>query len=142
HVESGGALLHFGAGRIEPDPAFALDPGADFLAPWHRGAGVFVRAAARHGGLVIPAIVEGVHSPKAKQAVVTRFAERRGVTTIAGLLQVTFRRYRDVAATVRFGQPYAARELARAGDDDAIAAALRGPAPALLPPMRFWPPDR
>jgi hypothetical protein len=136
HIASGGALLHFGAGRIEPDPAFPLDPGAEPLAPWHPGAGVFVRAAARHGGLVFPALVEGVHSPKAKQAFLTRFGERRGVTTIAGLLQVAFRRYRDVATTVRFGQPYDARDLARAGDDVAVAAALRGSALALMPLVR------
>jgi hypothetical protein len=136
HLAAGGALLHFGAGQIEPDPAFPLEPGAELLAPWLRGAAVFVRAAARSGGLVIPAVVAGVHSPKAKRALLTRLGERRGVTTIAGLLQVTFRRYREVAVTVRLGPPHDAHRVARAGDDDAVAAALRDAALALMPITR------
>jgi putative hemolysin len=136
HLASGGALLHFGAGRIEPDPAFLLDPRAEILAPWHPGCAVFVRAAARHGGLAIPAVVAGVHSPKAKRALLTRFGERHGATTIAGLLQVTFRRYRDVAVTVRLGPPHDAAQLARAGDDAAVVAALRDAALALMPITR------
>jgi hypothetical protein len=136
HVASGGALLHFGAGRIEPDPAFTLPPGDEVLAPWHPGCAVFVRGAARRGGLVIPAVVEGVHSLKAKRAFLTRFAERRGVTTVAGLLQVAFRRYRDVAVTVRLGPPHDAGRLSRAGEDEAVVAALRDAAQALMPITR------
>lgn len=133
HLSRGGALLHFGAGRIEPDPAFPLRPGDERLAPWQRGAGALVRGAARAGGQVVLAIVAGVHSRRAKAHFVNRMAERRGVTTLAPLLQMSFRRYREVNARVRFGAPQSAGEVARMGDDAAIAAALRSSAEALLP---------
>jgi hypothetical protein len=132
HLAGGGALLHFGAGRIEPDPAF-LGVGADPLEPWQSGTGALVRGAAASTGAVVPAVVEGVHSPRAKRLLVTRLAERRGLTTLAPLLQVVIPRYRDVEALVRFGDPVPARQLAGAGTDAQVAAAVRASALALWP---------
>jgi 1-acyl-sn-glycerol-3-phosphate acyltransferase len=132
HLAGGGALVHFGAGRIEPDPAFAL-PRAERLAPWQSGTGTLVRAAAASSGALVAAIVAGVHSPRAKRLFLTRAAERRGLTTLAPLLQVALRRYRDVEAVVRFGDAIAARELT-GGADAMVAARVRDAALALWPP--------
>jgi hypothetical protein len=130
HLAAGGALLHFGAGCIEPDPAFVV-AGADPLLPWQSGTGALVRGAAGSAGAVVPAVVEGVHSPRAKRLFVTRLAERHGLTTLAPLLQVAIPRYRDVQAVVRFGDPLPARELAAVGQDAHVAAAIRTAALAL-----------
>jgi hypothetical protein len=134
HLESGGALVQFGAGRIEPDPAFSVPAGVERLAVWHRGSGALVRGAGRCSAAVMVALIEGVHSGRAKRAWLSRMAERRGVTTIAPLLQVAFRRYREVAATVRFADVVSAVELAAATPDDArIAGDLRSRALGLWP---------
>jgi hypothetical protein len=132
HMADGKALVHFGGGRIEPDPAFPPDLGVELLAPWSPGTGALVRGAERAGGAVVAAIVEGVHSRRAKRLWVTRVAERRGVTTLAPLLQIALRRYRDVAARVRFAAPVSAGELAEGGRNGIIAGRVRDRARALL----------
>jgi hypothetical protein len=129
HLAHGGALLHFGAGRIEPDPPF-LRAGSELLAPWRPGTGALLRGAARCAGVVVPALATGVHSPRAKQLLVTRIAERHGLTTLAPLLQVALRRYRDVDARSFFGEAIPARELVE-GDDASAAARVRDLALAL-----------
>jgi hypothetical protein len=130
HIARGGALLHFGAGRIEPDPAF-LSAGSEHLAAWPSGAASLLRGTARSGGVFVPAVVAGVHSARAKSLFVTRLAERHGLTTLAPLLQVSLRRYRDVEAIVRFGGALSSRSFS--GDDARIAAAVRDEALALWP---------
>jgi 1-acyl-sn-glycerol-3-phosphate acyltransferase len=62
HLRSGGALLNFPAGRIEPDPA--VIPGAyDSINTWSESIGVFVRAVPE--AIVVPLIVSGVLSSAA-----------------------------------------------------------------------------
>lgn len=69
HLRSGGALLNFPAGRIEPDPAVL--PGAwESLDTWSESIGVFVRAVPE--ATVLPLIVSGVLSPAALQHPLTR----------------------------------------------------------------------
>jgi hypothetical protein len=132
HLTGGGALLHFGAGRIEPDPAFPIEPGVDALGAWPGGTGALVRGAALADGLVVAAIVEGVHSRRAKRLAITRLAERNGLTTLAPLLQVALRPFRDVEATVHLGRAVPARRLAAAGNDAAVTEKVRSLASDLL----------
>jgi hypothetical protein len=133
HLSQGHALVHFGAGRIEPDPAFPVDAGVELLARWQSGTGALVRGTGRAGGAVVAAVVEGVHSPRAKRLWVTRVAERHGLTTLAPLLQIGLRRYQDVAARVCFAAPTPAASLvARGGDDAGITARARDRTRALL----------
>jgi hypothetical protein len=133
HLRSGGALVHFAAGRIEPDPAFPLPPGADRLAAWQAGTGRLVRAASAAGGVVVAALVEGVHSRRAKEIPLMRLAEGYGLTTLAPLLQVAIPHYRDVAVTVRFAGALRARDLAAGRDDARITSLLRSRSLALWP---------
>ncbi|WP_437903112.1 1-acyl-sn-glycerol-3-phosphate acyltransferase [Sorangium sp. So ce327] len=132
HLRRGGALLHFPAGRIEADPAFA-GQGDALLAAWHPSAGTLLRAAAAAGGRAAVAIVSGVHSPRAKRLAITRWAERRGITTLAPLLQAALPGFDDVEVRVRLGEARDAAEVARGAPDDAsLTRRLKDEAAALL----------
>ncbi|WP_437893903.1 1-acyl-sn-glycerol-3-phosphate acyltransferase [Sorangium sp. So ce124] len=132
HLRRGGALLHFPAGRIEADPAFA-GKGDALLAEWQPSAGALLRAAAAAGGRAAVAIVSGVHSPRAKRLAITRWAERRGITTLAPLLQAALPGFDDVDVRVRLGEARDAAEVARgARDDAALTRWLKDEAAALL----------
>ena len=77
------------------------------LGPWSEGTAVLAAAAAGCGATVIPAFVSGVHSPRAKRLPPVRWAERRGITTLAPLLQATLPGFADVVTSVRLGAPLA-----------------------------------
>lgn len=133
HLARGGALVQFGAGRIEPDPAFPLPRGGAWLSPWPPGTGALVRAAAAAEGHVLAARVSGVHSPRAKRLLVTRLAEGRGITTLAPLLQVAVPGLRDVRARVTLDRPTLARTLVTLGSDASITAEVRARVLSLAP---------
>jgi hypothetical protein len=89
-LRKGGALLHFPAGCIEPDADFEA-PGSPLLGAWQPGVAALVRALARVDGRLYLAGVRGVHSPRAKRLMLNRWAERRGITTLAPLLHIVGR---------------------------------------------------
>jgi len=121
HLARGGVVLHFGAGRIEPDPAFTKQR-LPVLLKWSAGTGTLVRGAAAVNGAVVGALVSGVHSPRAKRLLCNRVAEYFGVTTLAPLLQVALRRYHDVQAHAVFTELQPAACLACVGQSDAMVA--------------------
>jgi 1-acyl-sn-glycerol-3-phosphate acyltransferase len=123
HLRRGGAVLNFAAGDIEPDPDF-MEIGSAPLRAWEAGTLGLVRAAARTGGGVVAVGVRGVHSALAKRLLVTRWAEKRGVTTMAPLIQV-LARYTDVHVKVTFGARESAADVVAMGDDAAMLAHLR-----------------
>jgi hypothetical protein len=108
-LEAGHALVQYGAGAIEPDLRFAAadatanDGADDVLGEWSPGTGVMVERALKLGVAIVPALVSGVHSARAKRLPFVRWAERRGITTIAPLVQATVPGFRDVHVTVRIG---------------------------------------
>ncbi|MBX3190175.1 MAG: hypothetical protein KF819_24320 [Labilithrix sp.] len=112
-LENGGALVQFGAGAIEPDARF-LPRGVEPLAPWHLGTGLFASRACDAGAAIVPSFVSGVHSRRAKELFVVRWAERRGIHTIATLVQAAIPGFRDVSISVRFGAPISRDSLAAA----------------------------
>jgi 1-acyl-sn-glycerol-3-phosphate acyltransferase len=102
HLRSGGALLTFPAGAIEPDPALHADA-ADSLARWSDSPAFFTRL--EPGLVVVPALVSGVLSPRVlRNPLVRRYRGRERREWVAATLQVMFRRYQDVTATVAFGE--------------------------------------
>jgi hypothetical protein len=109
-LRRGGAVLHFPAGAIEPDADFAAASDA-LLGPWQPGVPALVKACARASGRVLLAGVRGVHSPRAKRLLLTRLAERRGLTTLSPLVQLV-RGLRDVRARARLVEAAPAVELA------------------------------
>jgi len=98
-LRRGGAVLHFPAGKIEPDADFA-SPATSLVEAWQPGSSVLVRACERVAGSVVMAGVRGVHSPRAKRLFVNRLAEKRGITTLSPLVQL-LGKLRDVEARVR-----------------------------------------
>ncbi len=118
HLDAGGALLHFPAGRIEPDPRLA-PPGDDVLLPWRPGLGLLVRVALRRRPdlRVVPVLVSGVTSRRAR-ALAARLGRRQGLTdAVIPLLQLTFPGFGDVDVRVTVGDLVGAAALA----DDAEA---------------------
>lgn len=111
-----GAVLHFPAGKIEPDANFVL-PGTPLLEPWQAGVSVLVEVCERVGGSVFVAGVRGVHSPRAKRSWLNRLAEERGITTLSPLLQLVVKLH-DVQARVRLERVVGSR------DEPALRSAL------------------
>ena len=129
-LEAGHALVQFGAGAIEPDSRFT-DEGEDVLGVWSEGTSVLAMRALANSAVVVPALVSGVHSRRAKRLPIVRWAERRGITTVAPLVQATMPGFRDVAVMVRFGEPVDREALVRLGSHAARTALLRSLVAAL-----------
>lgn len=119
HLNRGGALLHFAAGNIEPDPAFCAND--ELLRPWQTGTGLLARACLARGGQVRAALVSGVHSAGLKRSRLVRLAEARGVTTLAGLLQIAFSRWVHVALRVHLGPALEAESLGGTAESATIS---------------------
>jgi len=107
-LRQGGAVLHFPAGKIEPDADF-VTPGAPLIEHWQPGVAALVKACERVAGRVFVAGVRGVHSPRAKRLLLNRWAEQRGITTLSPLVQL-LARLRDVQARVRLENVAGARD--------------------------------
>lgn len=132
-LRAGGVVVQFGAGAIERDAAFEAEAS---LAPWRAGTGLLGARAHRLGAAVVPAFVDGVHSPRAKRLRVVRWLEGRGTSTIAALVQATTPGFRDVSVRIRFGAPVDPRSLAGARDDAARATIIQGAVERLAPCRR------
>lgn len=105
HLRSGGALLTFPAGQIEPDP-LTLPGAAESVAGWSDSVELLARLAG--AATVVPAIVGGVLSPAALRHPLVRLrrspAERQW---LAAILQLMLPQLGHVAVRVHFGQPIA-----------------------------------
>jgi 1-acyl-sn-glycerol-3-phosphate acyltransferase len=103
HLRSGGAVLTFPGGRIEPDPAVL--PGAvEALDRWSSSADVFARLIP--GLEVVPVVVSGVISPSAlRNPLIHLRHRRRDREWLAATLQVLVPALRNVDASVEFGSP-------------------------------------
>ncbi|HEU5087340.1 MAG TPA: 1-acyl-sn-glycerol-3-phosphate acyltransferase [Roseiflexaceae bacterium] len=122
HMRSGGAILNFPAGHIEPDPT--VSPGAlDSLQSWSQSVALFLRLVPE--ATLLPAAVGGVISGTAMRNPVIRFLPtEKERDWAAATLQVLIPAYRDTHTRVAFGPPVAAHELLALGDAAAIARAV------------------
>ena len=132
HLRAGGALLHFPAGQIEPDPRVAPRDRA-LLLPWKPGLDTLLAAAARgrEDVRVVVAAVSGVVSRRA--LALSTFASRgadRLTDAFVPLLQLTVPGFADAEICVRFG---VARPAA-AGVTEALRAELAAFTDAARPP--------
>lgn len=131
-LERGGVLVQFGAGAIEPDVRF--DRPASVLGAWGAGTGHLAGRALRScNAAIVPAFISGVHSPRAKKLLVTRWAEARGITTIAPLIQATAGSYRDVIVSLRIGPPIDQARLTSCETEQARTEHIRDAVAALAP---------
>jgi hypothetical protein len=131
HLHAGGAVLHFPAGRIEPDPRVA-PRGAPLLGPWKPGLGLLLASAARDlpDLRVVVALVSGVISRRAL-ALARALGRGGGITdALVPLIQLTLPGFGDAEVRVRFGtdQPPAAEggPRLRAELEEMAGAAARG----------------
>lgn len=105
HLQNGGALLTFPAGRIEPDlavrgPAAAIKS----LADWSESFALFARLAPRTR--CVPALISHVIAPAALTHPLVRLRRSDdGRQKLAAALQVAMRRYQGTTAQLRFGPP-------------------------------------
>jgi hypothetical protein len=105
HIRDGGALLHFPAGQIEPDPR-VTPAGEPLLCPWKPGLDVILAAAARTRPdvRVLPALTSGVISRRALSLARLVGGGRGGLTdALVPLLQTTLPGFGDIDVRVRFG---------------------------------------
>jgi 1-acyl-sn-glycerol-3-phosphate acyltransferase len=136
-LRTGGALLIYPAGHLEPEPMLVgrhglSDPSAsEALGPWSNGAGTLVKLAARQDVSlkVIPTSLVGVLSTSTWRwfGPLLRFRKSlRGREDLTAVLQVAFPEVGPTTIRVRYGAPLEAAQLA-AGDADveAITARIR-----------------
>lgn len=103
HFRSGGAVLTFPAGQIEPDPA-VLPGASEALEQWSDSIDVFARFAADL--TIVPVIVSGVLSPAALRHPLTYIRRQpKDREWLAALLQIQLRAYQRAMVNVAFGSP-------------------------------------
>ena len=103
HLRAGGALLHFPAGAIEPDPAYYASA-LQSLADWSASIALFARQVPEL--TILPVAVSGVISLRALRSPLAQlYGEGRRRSWVAATLQVMFTRWRDCEVTLRFGEP-------------------------------------
>lgn len=103
HLQQGGALLTFPAGKIEPDPA-VLPGAADALADWSTSIALFTRLAP--ATQVVPVLVSGVLSPRAQQHPLRYIRRtRKDQEWLAAMLQLIVPAYQAVDVNVTFAPP-------------------------------------
>lgn len=125
HLQQGGALLSFPAGRIEPDPITA-GPGRALhsLDHWAHSATLLLRRVPRAQWLV--ALVGNVVSAEAQRHPLT-WLRRHEVDRekLAAALQVALPRYHGLTARIAFGAPMPSTGDAAALQTAVIAQARR-----------------
>ena len=120
HLRSGGVLLTFPAGAIEPDPALRPCDAVRALGSWGRSVELFVRLAPE--AAVLPVGIRGVISARQLRHPLARI--RRSVPDrelTAATLQVV-RRDRSITPRVAVGEPLAGS----AGLSDRLRDAVAG----------------
>jgi putative hemolysin len=110
HLKSGGTVLIFPAGEIEPDPAVL--PGAiEALERWSESLDIFARLVP--GLTVVPVAVSGVLSPVALHNPLVLVRRRpRDREWLASRLQMLMPFLRNVTTRVAFGRPVYAEDVA------------------------------
>lgn len=120
HLRSGGALLTFPGGRIEPDPAVL--PGAvDALDDWSESITTFARLVADL--TVVPVVVSGVLSSAALRHPLAYLRGRRHHHLLAATLQILLPSLQPGTVCVSFGQSITPRALCD-GDGTAVSATV------------------
>jgi 1-acyl-sn-glycerol-3-phosphate acyltransferase len=121
HLRSGGALLTFPGGRIEPDPAVL--PGASAaLDDWSESISMFARLVADL--TVVPVVVSGVLSSAALRHPLAYLRGRQHHHLLAATLQVVFPSLQRSTVRVSFGSPIVPGMLRDTGGPDVGASII------------------
>jgi hypothetical protein len=138
HLRSGGSVLIFPGGQIEPDPATTAST-RESLQSWSKSVGLIVRLVKEIQ--VVPAIVSGVVCAAAHRHPLTRIRkEHKNRERFGALLQTLIPSYKNVNVRVAFGTTLDQDALrASESDTSAITEMIIGQARRLLEaPPREW----
>ncbi len=127
HLRSGGAVLTFPAGHIEPDPALHPEAAVAALDGWTDSTALFTRRVPEAS--VVTMAVSGVVSPRARDHLLARRFEQEDRDSVAATLQVLWPPYRDTRATVRIGPPIPGAEATKERLRAAMAELIRAGVP-------------
>lgn len=123
HLRSGGSVLTFPAGKIEPDPAVLPGAGAA-LDEWTDSISLFARLVPETQ--IVPVLVSGVFSPRALASPLARLRRRQADRErFAAMLQVAAARRYPVRVTVALGRPCGNPDLPSAGIPPGNSGAIK-----------------
>jgi hypothetical protein len=133
HVQSGGALLVFATGKVDPDPA-VLPGGLESLQDWSPSLPLFLRRVPETALLVT--IVSGVLAPSCFRHPLTRLRKgQRQRQFLAEFIQISqqvlFGRRFPITPTIRFAPPLISTEVS-IRETRAVQAAIIARAQSLL----------
>jgi len=117
HLRSGGAVLTFPAGEIEPDPALRRADAVAALASWSRSPELLARLVP--GTVVVPVAVEGVVSRRALRSPLARRQRTRDDRELAAATLQILLRDRTIRPRLVVGEPLRGRP-----DAAALASAM------------------
>ena len=124
HMRSGGAVITFPGGRIEPDPA-VLPGAAEALRAWSGSVDLFARLVPNL--TVVPAVVSGVISRAAlRNPLASLRRDPRDRAWLSATLQMLVPALRDVTTRVEFGPPL------RAADEGPVSRRTVGEARRII----------
>ena len=103
HLRSGGAVLTFPAGTIEPDPVLRLRDALASLATWGRGVELFVRLVP--GTAVLPVAVSGVISQRMLLNPLARWRATPEDRELAAATLQVLARDRSINPVLSVGEP-------------------------------------
>ncbi|NDJ54897.1 MAG: glycerol acyltransferase [Chloroflexi bacterium] len=119
YLRSGGLVVTFPNGRIEPDP-LTMSGAIEALSGWSESLALFVRRVPDL--LVVPAMVGGVISARALQHPVTwLYRDPKQRDWAAATIQFSSERLRRVPVVVAFSQALPASQLASLSREELIA---------------------
>ncbi len=138
HLQSGGALLLFAHGDIDPDPAFM--PRADQeLRGWSHSLEIFLRCVPETG--VVISIVSGVIDPRCMRNPITRLrrtrTDRQRIAMMLQIIQQMLGREFDIRPRVTFG---GLLDVACLGTGDRALPAITEQAQVLMRAHVAWQP--
>lgn len=119
HLRSGGAVLTFPAGTIEPDPALRLEDSLASLATW--GNGVELLARLVPGAAVLPVAVSGVISRRMLLHPLARWRATAPDRELAAATLQVLTRDRSINPVLSAGEP-----LVGSPGTGALRSAMRG----------------
>lgn len=103
HLRSGGAVLTFPAGTIEPDPVLRLGDALASLATWGHGVGLFVRLVPE--AAVLPVAVSGVISQRMLLNPIARWRATREDRELAAATLQVLAHDRSINPVLSAGEP-------------------------------------
>ena len=123
HLQQGGALLTFPAGKIEPDPALYATEAHAAFAHWSASIDLLARLAPTTQ--IVPVLVSGVINPRTHRHPLTRLRRmRKDRDWLGATLQLLIPAYQAVQAQIHFGEPLLASALSRRDQPRAVTAAV------------------